>query len=208
MKETKMNWLKMSNLALLLGATAWLSKAPDWEPLLAFLGFLATYLVQDVTERKKATSNQKIINKDKENFEKYAELLPENELLYELNNDIFNLRSDMGFVKKLGRFLRRAEQIEGEFNEEKLQQTFVKVVRQLRELKNFLATHFFVPNQGVSENSEGEFLLYLYPELKYSNDDKERQIYKDRQQELQALIDAVINSYDAYRRLIKKKLHI
>ena len=203
-----MYWLKMSNLALLLGATAWLSKAPDWEPLLACIGFLTTFLVQDFRERKKTTSNQKTLEKDKDNFEEYSDLLSETELLYVLNNDVFNLRTDMGFVKKLGKFIRRSEQVEGEFHNEKLQKKFSEMVVRLRELKNFLATHFFVPNQGVTTNSDGEFLLLLYPELKYSGKAEEREIYQDRQRELQELIDAVVNSHDAYRRLVKKQLHL
>jgi hypothetical protein len=201
-------WLKLSSLALLLGATAWLVKTPDWEPLLAFIGSLTAFLVQDIREFKKANSTKGIIDKDKENFEKYNAILPDSELLDELNNAIFNLRTDMGFVKRLGQFLRRAEQIEGEFNEKHIQKTFSEAVENLKKLKAFLAKHFFVPNEGVTDNSEGEFLLYLYPDLKYSNDSEKRQIYKDRERELHVLIDQVINSYECYRKLIKKKIHI
>lgn len=203
-----MYWLKLSNLLLLLGATAWLVKTPDWEPMLAFIGFLTAFLVQDIKEFRKANLNKSILNHDKENFKEYDLILQGTELLDELNNGIYNLRTDMGFTKKLWRFLRKAEQIEGEFNDKDIQKSFSVAVDNLKNLSSFLAKHFFVPNEGVDKVSEGEFLLYLYPELKNSNEPDKRKIYKDREEELHMIIDQVIKSYESYRKLIKKKMLI
>jgi hypothetical protein len=203
-----MYWLKLTNLSLLLGATAWLAKAPDWEPFLAFIGFLTTFLAQDIRDFRKVTSGNNKINNDKQNFEKYESILPGNELLYVFNNELFNLRTDMSFVKKLGAYLRRSEEIEGQFNDKKIQKEFSKAVKILSKLKIFLATHFFVPREGKSENIEGEFLLYLYPDLKYSGDPKKINIYKQREQELHKIVDEAIEFYKNYRKSIKRKMYI
>jgi len=49
--------LKYSTLACLLGAIAWLVSSPSWEPILAALGLLATFITLD--ERLSLTPNVK-----------------------------------------------------------------------------------------------------------------------------------------------------
>lgn len=203
-----MYFIKLSNLILLLGSTAWFAKSFNWEPFIAFVGFLTTFLVQDIKDYRKASSNDEKYDQDKKLFNDYESILSRNELLDVLNNELWNLRTDNTFTKKLGAFLRKSNRIESAFNNKKVQKKFSSVVTKLTNLRDFIATHFFVPKEGLSQNSEDEFLLYLYPEFKNSGDPEKRNIYIKREGELHTLIDEAVDAYEKYRKYIKKRMNI
>lgn len=203
-----MYFIKLSNLFLLLGSTAWFAKSFDWEPFIAFVSFLTTFLVQDVNDYKKATSNNEEYDQDKELFNDYENILSGDELLYVLDNKLGNLRTDGTFTKKLGKFLLKSDRIEGAFNNKKVQKKFSNFVTKLKYLQDFIAGHFFVPKEGMWKNSEDEFLFYLYPDLKNSGDPEKRNIYVKRERELYTLIDETIDAYKEYRKYIKKIMNI
>jgi hypothetical protein len=202
------DWLKLSNLVMLIAATAWLTKVPDWEPLIAFISLLAAFLVQDARDFKKAHSLPDKLTHDKDLFEKYVKILSEEELMYTLENELWNLRTDMGFVRKLGETLHLSSRIEGTYLDQKLQKEFSNNVTKLGALKTFLAQHFFVPKEGVYKNGKGDFYLCLYPDLKYTDAQEKQVLYAQREQELHELIDDVINSFQSYRKQVKKTLYI
>lgn len=190
-----------------MASTAWLTKSPGWEPLIAFVGFLGALVAQEVTDANKPTLASDRRNHDNALFEKYSAILSEDELLYILNNDLWNLRTDMGFVGKLGNLLHLASLTEGHYLDVKLDKVFFDTIEKMEALRTFLAMHFFVPHEGNTKNSEGELRLYLYPDLKYSDDQQKRKLYADSEKQLHLLIDEVIASYQRYRQRIKKTLY-
>jgi hypothetical protein len=199
--------LKLSNLVLLLLSVVWLSRTPDWEPLIAFLALFFGYAYQEFKDYKKLSSKDSSLKHDKSLFQKYNELLPENDFLYVLNNDLFNSWIQNKYSKQLGVFLELAKSIDGQFLNKEIRSVFEKFTTQLIELKFFMAAHFFV-NDGSSGNSPDEWILSLYPELKHSGDDQKRQRYSQREKELHELIDLTIDTYKSYRKAVKAELHM
>lgn len=197
---------KYTNLVLLLLSVVWLSRAPDWEPLLAFLTLFFGYLFQDVKGCRDLTQNNNSVDHDKTLFLKYEELLPEDDFIFVLNNDLFNSSMDYSFSKQIGRYLYLSEAIKGTFLNKKLQNKFELFVKHLRDVKLFMAKHFFV-NENSGEKPE-DWVVSLYPEMKHSGDEHKSKLYLEREKELHGLIDKVEEAYTPFRKLAKQKLHI
>lgn len=62
--------LKLLNLFALLGSVAWLTKAPDWEPFVTFIGLLTAFLKFEVSDFRRVSDS------DKELFRKFIEDFP------------------------------------------------------------------------------------------------------------------------------------
>lgn len=197
--------IKFSNFFLLLLSVVWLSRAPDWEPLIAFLTLLFGFIFQEYKDYKKYTLKDQSLEHDRSLFEKYDNILPEKDFLYVLNNDLFNLWIRYGFSKKFSYFFELSESIEGKYINREIQAVFDVFEKNFRSLASFVAVHFFVPKDSKA-NSADEWVLCLYPDLKYSEDPEKRERYENRQKELQNLIDIVIEKYTVYREKIKREL--
>jgi len=61
----------------MLLSVVWVSRSPDWEPLIAFLTLFFTYIYQDYKGYNYATQKERICEHDKALFLQYEELLPE-----------------------------------------------------------------------------------------------------------------------------------
>jgi hypothetical protein len=107
-------------------------------------------------------------------------------------------------MNKITCYLQLAESIEGTFINKGTQKDFIHWIEALTELREFIATHFFTPLEGVDKNSAGDPLLILYPELKYG-DDEQREKYNRRAKELRQIIDKAIEQYTIFRKRIKKQ---
>jgi hypothetical protein len=90
---------------LLLLSVVWLSRAPDWEPLIAFLTLFFGYLFQDFKGFRGLTQNGKDLDYDKALFLKYEELLPEDDFTFVLNNDLFFNSMRYSFSEQIRRYL-------------------------------------------------------------------------------------------------------
>lgn len=66
--------LKFINLAALLLAVVWLSRSPDWEPLVTSIGLFATLIGLEIQGLKGA--REKRNNPDRQLFEAFLEVLP------------------------------------------------------------------------------------------------------------------------------------
>lgn len=199
--------LKLTNLILLLASTAWLTTNHEWEPFIAFMTLLSTMVIQEFRDRN-IGNNEKSVEHDKKLYLIYEEILPEKDFVYLLNNDIWNSRTDNGYVGRISKYLHLADSIEGNFIESKLNKKFNIFIGSLHELRTFFATHFFVPNDGMAKSTEGEYLLYLYPDLKNSNDESKRELYATRLKQLHEVIDKTIKSYKDFRKQIKIEIYI
>lgn len=200
-----MNFLKLTNLVILLAATAWLTKQTEWEAFITFFVALSTLIMQEVNQERKAKKNDRSARHDKDLFVKYDNCLPESELLYELNNDLYNLTTDYDFMNKVDKYLKTATTIEGNFIDKKTDKAFKKWITKLEKLKSFVATHFFTPLEGATKDSG---ILMLYPEQKYEGDEEKRGIYAKRSEEINEIIGKVIEQYTHFRETIKKQHYI
>jgi hypothetical protein len=202
--------LKLTNLLLLLASTAWLASKPDWEPLIAFFTLFSSFIYQEY-KTQQPDKSRKNDDRDKKHFLKLSEMLPLDEFRYVLENEIFNLRTDNGYMTKLRSFLRFAESVEGEFLNKQTQAEFAKFTSDLKSLSNFIATHFFVPSEKdvtSIKNGDGEFLLFLYPDLKYTDNEEKRKLYNQRVKEFHIIVNKTADSVQSYRKAIKQKHYI
>ena len=198
---------KYTNLILLLLSVVWLSRTPDWEPLIAFLTLFFSYLFQDVKSYKGSSEKENIVEHDKALYSQYEELLPENDFTFVLNNDLFNNSMDYSFSKQISRYLYLSEAIKGKFPNKKLQIKFEISTEHLRSIKTFMATHFFVNDNNQVVPPE-DWVVSLYPEMKHSGDNQKRELYLKREKELHRLIDKVEEAYITFRKMVKQSLHI
>ncbi len=199
--------LKLSNLVLLLLSVVWLSRAPDWEPLIAFLTLLSGYSFQEYKDYQKLSSKESSQKHDRSLYESYEEILPENNFRYVLNNDLFNNWVRKNYSNQISIYLEQAATIKGHFINKTIQSDFENFVKQLFELKSFMGTHFFV-NDGSSGSSPDEWILSLYPDLKYTGDEEKRERYFKREKELHGLIDSVEEAYNSFRTTLKQTINM
>jgi hypothetical protein len=101
---------KLINLAALIGATFWLSRAPDWEPAIAFV---VSFLTLVGLERREARAKKKgppeQVEHDRELFRRYDSIMSERSLRDELNGNLYNVRTRNSFTAALRNFLDLAE---------------------------------------------------------------------------------------------------
>jgi hypothetical protein len=199
--------LKLTNLILLLFSVVWLSRAPDWEPLIAFLSLLFGYSFQEYNDYKKLSSKDSTLKHDKDLFESYEKMLPENDFRYVLNNDLYGNWMHHDYSCQISRYLELATTIKGHFLNKKIQSDFKNFVKKLSELKSFMAKHFFVINDN-SNSSPDEWILSLYPDLKNTGDEQKRILYFQRGKELHDIIDDIEKVYNTFRNTIKKTIHV
>ena len=197
--------LKLTNLILLLLSVVWLSRAPDWEPLIAFLTLLSGYSFQEYKDYQKLSSKESSQKHDRSLFESYEDLLPENNFRYVLNNDLFNNWIHNNYSNQISIYLEQASTIKGHFINKTIQSAFENFVKNLFELKSFMATHFFV-NDRPSGSSPDKWILSLYPDLKHTGDKEKRDRYFKREKELHGLIDSVEDAYNTFRSTIKQTI--
>jgi hypothetical protein len=177
-------WFKLINLIGLIGATVWLSRAPDWEPAIAVATLLLTLIGQEWHDsRLRKAPAPASIEHDKRVFAKYEQTLPE-------------------ATRQLEKFLVLSSLEEGRYIISPVQDAFEHFVGELDELSMFISTHFFTRRGDSLPENEGDSLLMLYPELKYGD----REIYEAHEKELQELINQVEGRYLTFRRAVKEHL--
>ena len=181
----------------------WLSRAPDWEPLITFFTLLFGYAFQEYKDYQKYLSKDNTKEHDKSLFLQYEELLPEDDLNYVLNNNLYNNWMQYRFSKQIGSYVYLAKGIKGRFLNKKLQPKFEIFVKRLDELKSFMGTHFFVNDGGSSPD---DWIVSLYPDLKKSGDEQKRKLYQKREKELHEIIDRVEDAYNIFRVAVKERL--
>lgn len=200
-------FLKITNLILLLLSVGWLTRSPDWEPLIAFLTLLFGYLYQEFKDDKKHQILESEASHDKSIFHRYNEILSEKDFLYILNNDLSNNQIHYTDSIRFIFFLEPMESIAWQYINPRIKRDFEKFSTNFSQLKYFISTHFFL-NEHLSGKCEDNWILSLYPEMKRSPDENKKFIYVNKEKELLGLIDTAINTYNNYRKTIKAELKI
>ncbi len=154
------------------------------------------------------TDNESSVSHDKTLFQRYNEILPERDLLYILNNDLYNNRMCYADSERFSSFCALANSVDGQFLNKKVILNFEKFTFCFFKLKSFIATHFFVVNELSINSPSDEWVLALYPDLKKSPYENKRQIYFQREKELLELIEVTADSYKNFRKIIKTELHL
>jgi hypothetical protein len=194
---------KLINLVALIGATVWLSRAPDWEPAIAFA---VSFLTLVGLDRREARAKKKGVPKeqldhDRQLFRRYDEIMTEQGLRDELNGNLYNARTRRPFLTPLHTLLDLSLLQEGRYFDAEVQTAFKSFTDKANELNEFTAVHFFHPHGGVTDGST----YMLYPDLKHgTNDQRER--WEEHLISLRALLDDVEETYLAYRQAVKQQL--
>ncbi len=183
----------------------WLSRTPDWEPLIVFFGFLSTYLIQELTIQKKIKFRDIIYQHDKNLFQRYNDILAENEFSF-IIDELYNNYIHRLYLEKISDYLELTKITEGKFNDKKKNTDFNNFVEKLFDLRLFISQHFFVNDTHNPDHLQ--WIHKLYPELKDSPEDEQRIIYFEREKELQAIVDISIEKFNEFRKNIKKSLHL
>jgi hypothetical protein len=144
---------------------------------------------------------------DRDLFRRYDALLPEQRLRDELDEPLYNHRTDTIFRSRLSDYLALARRTEGEFSTPEVQDSFHTFAVKLSELQRFIAVHFFDRLESRPDE-DGQSRLYLYPDLRHHHDDDEARAYDEHANALLLLLDEVANTFVTFRRSIKHSLMI
>lgn len=135
--------LRLLNLLALLGTTAWLARAPDWEPLVTFIGLLAALVGQEIWPVLKNEDNDKIL------FEKFLAEFPSigDSARFLQDQDIgAPFLSDA--LKELDAFVRNWGNAEHEFRNEKLETQRKKLFDLAETFRNELSVSVYPGGGG------------------------------------------------------------
>ncbi len=116
---------------------------------------------------------------------------------------LYNRRTDSGFTKRLDNVLSLAELTEGRFLDRDLQSVFAEFSGELLRLRGFIVQHFFRDRNAIHVPGD-DFSLYLYPDLKYEDEDR----WDKHSADLLRMLDDVETAYGRFRSSVKETLSI
>jgi len=196
-------WLKLVNLVGLVLATVWLSRAPDWEPLLTTVTLFLTLLGQEWRDRKKRQpALDAALEHDLRLFRRYDDLMSEGRLRDELNGSLYNRRTDTAFTDRLRKVLELAALQEGSFVQKDLKDAFEDLVATLDALRDFLGRNFF---DLKDSDPDGNRRLMLHPELRHERGAGAER-YESLVTDLGSLCEEAEEKYVHFRAQVKKVL--
>jgi hypothetical protein len=197
-------WLKFINLVGLVGATVWLSRAPDWEPAIAVATLFLTLVGlewHDHRSHKAVPDSQ--VEHDLKLFRRYDEMMSESRLRDELNGSLYNRRTTTHFTDRLRRVVELSGLQEGSYIDPDLEAAFRAFITEAAALRDFIGRHFFTLNEPPEP--DGNRPLMLYPDLRHAQDEK-ADYYEERVTELGALAEQVEEAYLLFRKEAKRVL--
>lgn len=197
-------FLKITNLLVLLGATAWLAQERSWEPLILFIGSLSGAIVQEVRDQKQLLLLKQDTGHDRDVFLRLDQILSEQDLKDEFNHHVGNGSVHRSFSENVSNFLYAADNIGNNFLNPEVNAKFQKFINSLGSLRDLIAHSFF-----PLENKPGEMNIYfLYPELKKDGSAAKRDLYRATLRKINAEIDQTLDDYKLFRLSVKGNLQI
>lgn len=134
--------IKILNLLALMGAVAWLTNDPDWEPLVTVIGLIASYLGLEITDHRK------ISNHDKEVFEKLlAELPPDGRGMNFLKHQDIGASFESNSLNELDNFIHHWDDAMHEFHNKKMEEKRKELYQKITCFQNKLCLNVFASNQ-------------------------------------------------------------
>lgn len=134
--------IKILNLLALLASVSWFTKNPDWEPLVAVLGLLASYFGLEITEHRKRT------NPDMELFRKLlTELPPEGRAIYFLEGHDISAPFESSVLDELDSFNRYWNDAAHEFHNKKLEKKRKELYQKMNDFRAELSVNIFASNR-------------------------------------------------------------
>jgi len=106
---------KMSALVALLGSVVWFAKDPSWESGAAVIASLAGFASLEVIDQKLLRGHPERLAHDRNLFDRFQTLLPEQGVRDELETSLFNNETSRTFVGKMDAFHRLAATEAGDF---------------------------------------------------------------------------------------------
>jgi len=137
-------------------------------------------------------------------FKKGNDLIDEEFLDNLLNSNLYNHWCWLADIQRVGHFCRDFSREENQFIDRRMKKVAGETLAALCKVNEFVGRHFFI---SLQKNQE-EKSLYLYPEMRHSDDPEQRSHYERHEREIDALTSDAWKVYLRYRSTVRNRLKV
>lgn len=185
---------KLINLILLLFATAWFSRSPDWEPLLAMLALFATLITLEFQEPEERQDSP-----DHQLFQAFLELLPSDGDIEFIARWSLSQPFALDRLANLRRFAEKWGLPEYQFHDKKLE-------GRRKELLNL--TRKFLESAAINTFRDPEPNPHDWYRIPDDWEITQPERYKQAKNELDNLADQVFEAHQDFIRTARRRLNM